>query len=71
MSDLTDKMIAAGWDGFSDEIGESGVHTTAVKVALAAALRVLDDTGFTVITHGTGQLALSLPKMADEIEAAS
>lgn len=41
MSDLTDEMIDAAWDAYSDEVAESGVPSTQVKVAIAAALRVL------------------------------
>ena len=66
MSDLTDKMIAAGMTA-NDFACEAGTRT--VPAILAAALRVLDDAGFTVVTHGTAQLVLSIPKMADEIEA--
>lgn len=72
MSDLTDEMIDAAWDAYSDEVAESGVPSTQVKVAVAAALRVLAEhlgpmRGGTLQAYGAGQFI----EMANEIESAS
>lgn len=77
MSDLTDKMVDAAWGAYSDEVAESGVPSTQVKVAVAAALRVLAYEGYSLayrlppsgranIGHLTFPNALML---ADEIES--
>lgn len=69
MSDLTDEMIDAAWDAYSDGVAESGVPSTQVKVAVAAALRVLvenmESAGFRSMAR------IELHQLANEIESAS
>lgn len=69
MSDITNEMIDAAWDAYSDEVAESGVPSTQVKVAVAAALRVLVENMESADFRSMARIELM--QLADEIESAS